>query len=123
LSRQVIHDLVLPIVLRRLDKMGAGIPTYAVPHDEDLEDYLDQQLSVILGVCGSARHCEDLEKKIREAMQRDPKGFEMLIQQLLERYINLKTKLLQGLRTRKLQGPPDKYEEIRRRAREVWRIA
>ena len=124
MSRVVIHDLVIPIVIRLLNRMGAGIPSYAIPHDEALEDYLDEQLSVLLGVCGSADHYKELEKAIKEAKARDSEGFEMLIKQLLEKYIKLKTKLIQAFATRKERaGPPDRFKELRRRAREVWRIA
>jgi len=49
MSRTVIHDLVLPIVLKRLQGMGVDIPSYAIIHDETIEDFLDEQLSIILG--------------------------------------------------------------------------
>jgi len=121
----VIHDLVLPIVIRELNLMGAGIPSYAVPHDEALEDFLDEQLSIILGVCGGVRHCEELEKAIKEAKQRDPEGFRQLIRKLLRKYINLKKVLLQAKiekKRRRLEGPPDRFKELREKAKYVWRV-
>ena len=123
MSRRVIHDLVLPIVLRRLDRMGAGISSYDIPHDEALEDFLDEQLSVLLGICGGAKHCEDLERAIKEAKERDPEGFEMLIHQLLEKYINLKTKIIEALLKKKHEGPPDRFKDLRKNARKMWRYA
>ncbi|MEM4534980.1 MAG: hypothetical protein QW764_02930 [Desulfurococcaceae archaeon] len=101
--------------------MGAGIPSYAIPHDEALEVFFEEELSKVFGICGSAKKCEDLEKAIKEARQRDEEGFRELIRQILKKYINLKKKLLEARILRKVrEGPPDRFVELRKRAREIW---
>jgi len=120
-SRKVVHDLVMPLVLKLLDQMGAGLPSYAIPHDTVLEDYLDEQLSIYFGVCGGRNHCEELEKAIKEAQQRDPEGFKEFVKQLLQRYIKLKAKIIQGIREAharaKRELPWEKWARKRREAR------
>jgi len=121
MSRKVIHDLVLPLILKELDRMGAGIPSYAIPHDEVLEDFFDEQLSILFSVCGGRNHCQELEKAIKEAQRRDPEAFQQVIKCLLRKYINLKKKLLEAkLKKEKLKGPPDRFSEQRKRAKYIF---
>jgi len=91
MSRKVIHDLVLPIVLKRLQLMGRKIPSSAIIHDEQLEDFFDEELSKNFSLIGQNGHCEELEERIKEAQERDIIGFQLLIHKLLERYLKLKT--------------------------------
>jgi len=121
MSRKIIHDLVLPIVLDRLNKMGYRLSTYDIVHDENLETFLDEELSQLFSICGKNGHCEELEKAIKEAQSRDTEGYKQVIHKLLEKYINLRTKIMEAKIKKKLeQGPPDRFKKQLEKAKEVW---
>jgi hypothetical protein len=90
MSRMIITDLVLPIVMRELNKKGANIPSYAEVQDNQLIEYLESELMVHFSICGSKDHCKDLESAIKEVLQRDRESFTEYIKFLLNKYINLK---------------------------------
>jgi len=119
MSKKVIHDLVLPIVLRRLQKMGVNYPSYAVIHDEALEEYFEEELLQNFSIRGQNGKCEELEERIKEALERNSEAFEQYIAFLLEKYINLKTTLLAA---RKIKPPPDRFKDLREKAKDVFRV-
>jgi hypothetical protein len=90
MSRTIITDLVLPVVVRELNKKGANIPSYADIQDNQLLEYLEQELMINFSICGSKDHCKDLEKAIKEARSLSEEEFTAYIQRILNRYINMK---------------------------------
>lgn len=93
MSRHIITDLVLPIVVRELNKQGANIPSYSEIQDNQLLDYLEHELMMNFSICGSKDHCKNLEEAIKEYRARDEASFVEYIKFLLNKYINLKIKL------------------------------
>ena len=130
MSNKVIHDLVLPLIIKEMEKRGVGVPTYVAIHDEQLEHYFVEALSKALGVTGKFNrsvNCPDLERRIKEAQKRDPEGYEKLIGILLEKYINLRAQLeiAEKTKTKKKKkkiytGPPDRFQKQREKAKEVF---
>ena len=45
MSKTVITDLVLPIIVKQLELMGHSVPTYADIQDETLLEYFEQELN------------------------------------------------------------------------------
>ena len=93
MSRIVIHDIVMPIVQRILQQ------TYSFPgyrhtpiRDLHLEEFLEEELRRHFGVIG-ANDCQHLREQLSEAQRNDPYNFELLIKRLLNRYVQLQTKL------------------------------
>lgn len=125
MSRKVIHDLVLPVVINQLNKMGYHIASYDRVDDKILEEYFEEQLTALFKICGEAGKCEKLEERIKELIARDPDEWRELIKHLLDKYINLKTKLMTAEKLKKKdkdrrEGPPDRFKEQRKKAHKVW---
>ena len=116
MSRQVIRDIVIPIVSKIMVEGG-----YLQPYrpfdirDENLEDFLEEELRRRFGVIG-ANACQHLREQIEEAKRNDPYAFESLIKQLMEKYVKLVTQLRDAEGLKKIQeGPPDRFAEQRRK--------
>lgn len=124
MSNKVIHDLVLPEIVRRMQSMGHHISTHDIIRDELLETYFREQLEANFQICGSKDRCKQLEEKIKEAKERDPEGWKEYIGVLLERYINLKTTLMtrEKIPQKKMKEYPDRFKKQREKAKEVWKV-
>ena len=116
MSRQIIRDIVIPIVSKIMVEGG-----YLQPYrpfdirDENLEDFLEEELRRRFGVIGS-NACQHLREQIEEAKRNDPYAFESLIKQLVKKYVKLATQIRNGEATKKmLEGPPDRFAEQRRK--------
>ena len=125
MSRRVIRDLVLPIVLKRLEKEGIRVRRYQVVNDEHLEEFLVERLAEALDVPGhfnskKAEFCDDLEEKIIQARRKNWTEFQQLVNKLLDEYIDLKTILLTA---KKAEPPPDRFSEQRKKAKDIWKVA
>jgi hypothetical protein len=93
MSRMIITDLVLPVVIRELNKKGANIPSYVEVQDNQLIEFFEKELMIHFSICGSKDHCKNLEEAIKEILQRDPESFVEYIKFLLNKYLNLKITL------------------------------
>ena len=93
MSRIVIHDIVMPIVQRILQQTYS-FPGYrhTVIRDVHLEGFLEEELRRNFGVIG-ANDCQHLREQLSEAKRNDPYSFELLIRRLINRYVQLQTKL------------------------------
>ncbi len=118
MSRQVIRDVVLPIVSRILAEEG-----YFSPHgqfdirDEQLELFLEEEMRRYFGVIG-ADECQHLRIQLEEAKKNDPYAFEHLLRQLLKKYMKLSLKVRRFKKRRTvLDGPPDRFVQLRKRNR------
>ena len=118
MSRKVIEDIVIPIVSRLMSSYGIYPGETLDVHDKDLEEFLEQQLNEVFKPAGKAGECKELERIIKEARQRDQTQFDLLIERLVHKYVKLKT----ALRKKKATGPPDRFAEQRKRAKEVWAV-
>ena len=130
MSKKVITDLVLPIILKQLRAMGENISTYDDIKDETILEYFEQELNKALGVTGSVYRsdCPELEERIKEQLRENPEIFERGIRLILEKYINLKMKLatskklkpkqliqeIVGHGSRSTSGPPDRFQDQRK---------
>jgi len=114
LSRQVIHDIVIPIVARILER-ERYISGFAGIEDRNLEEFLEEELKFTFGLCGSARTCEKLKEALEQRLREDPKAVEVLIKHLVMKYVRLKT----SIRT----GPPDRFQKLREKGKEIWAVA
>jgi hypothetical protein len=95
LSRKVVEDLVLPIVLKKLRKERELPPGYNSPYiiikDEVLTSFFESQLVKELGVIGEVGgRCEALEYILNDLQERSPKILEELVERILSLYIKLK---------------------------------
>lgn len=118
MSRQVIRDVVLPIVSRIMAEEG-----YFGPHrhldirDEQLEEFLEEAMRRHYGVIG-ANECQHLRIQLEEAKKNDPYAFDHLLSELLKKYVKLSLKV-RGIKKRKTvsDGPPDRFSQLRKRNR------
>ena len=114
MSRTVIHDIVIPIVQRIMDREGIGGPRSTVIQDPILEEFLEEAMRMHFGVIG-ANDCQHLREQLEEAIKNDPYAFKFLVNRLLEKYVKLAAKIRQAKKTRIVeQGPPDRFSEQRR---------
>ena len=114
MSRKVIRYLVIPIVQKLF-------PNIVI--DEQLMDYLDRELTFNLGVTGRADHCENLEEHILEILQRNPEAFRKFVKRLVEKYVEKrepKTEKEAMLYRERENDVPDRLQEARKEAKEIW---
>jgi hypothetical protein len=129
-SRKVVHDLVLPLVIEEMERRGHGTSTYTVVHDDQLEEFYLEQLAKAFGVTGRldrSAACLDLDEKIKQTKKQEPEKFEKLIKILLDKYISLRASLEIAEKTRVKKkkkpvytGPPDRFQKQREKAKEVF---
>jgi hypothetical protein len=115
LSRTVIIDIVIPIVEKIIWQQKLRT-SYRRPivRDPYFEEFIEEELRRRFGVIG-ANGCQHLKEKLEEAKKNDPYAFELLVQQLLEKYVKLATKIRTAKKLKKFEGPPDRFSELRRR--------
>ncbi len=121
MSRIVITDIVMPIVSRILNETDpVRFPRYAIVKDEDLEQYLEEEMKRWFGVIG-ADGCQHLREKLEDARRNDPSEFDNLLKELLTTYVKLQIKIRQAM-MRKLEddGPPDRFLQMRRKYAETF---
>ena len=114
MSRLVIHDIVIPIVARILER-ERYISGFSVIEDRNLEEFLEEELKLTFSLCGSASFCEKLKEALEQRLREDPKAVEVLIKNLVMKYVKLKTAIK--------AGPPDRFQKQREKAKEVWAVA
>ena len=113
MSRQVIRDVVIPIVARIMHEHG-----YFFGHtdimDDRLEEFLEEEMRRRFAVIG-ANECQHLREQLEEALKNDPYAFEFVTKQLLEKYVKIATRLRQAKKLEKFEGPPDRFSELRKK--------
>lgn len=113
MSRQIIRDIVIPVVVKIMREQG-----YLFGHvsilDDQLEEFLEEEMRRRFAVSG-ANECQHLKEQLEEALKNDPYAFEFVTKRILEKYVKLATKLRQAKRLEKLEGPPDRFSELRRK--------
>ena len=116
MSRQIVRDIVLPIVSRIMAEEGYFNRFGHVDiRDENLEEFLEEELRRYFGVIG-ADGCQHLKEQLEEAKKNDPYAFEYFLRQLLGRYVKLQVKIRQLKKKQTLfEGPPDRFAEQKRR--------
>jgi hypothetical protein len=95
MSRKVIEDIVLPIILKQLREEGELPPRYHSPRivikDDRLLDFLESQLVRELGVIGEVGgRCEALEYILTDLQERCPEALEKLVNRILSLYVKLR---------------------------------
>jgi len=107
MSREIIRDIVLPIVAKIMTQDGYVSPYRPLDiRDEQLEEFLEEEMRRYFGLVGG-NGCQHLKTQLEEAKKNDPYAFEYLLRQLLKKYVKLRIKMK---RTKKLQeGPPDRF--------------
>ena len=98
-----------------------GEEGYFNPHrrfdvrDEHLEEFLEEELRRRFGVIG-ANGCQHLREQLEEAERNDPYSFEIVIRELLRKYVKLATELRHAKELEKIRkGPPDRFSNPRKR--------
>lgn len=116
MSREVIHDVIIPIISKIMREDGFFTPYRTIDlNDEHLEQFLEEEMRRRFGVIG-ANGCQHLKEQLEEAKKNDPYELEYLLRQLLRKYVKLQVKIRQGKRRRSdLRGPPDRFLEQRRK--------
>lgn len=116
MSRQIINDVVIPIVSKVMVE-----DRYVSPHgmpdirDPNLEEFLEEELRRLFGVIG-ANGCQHLKNQLEQAKKNDPFEFEQVIRQLLKKYVKLQVKMRRAKEMKELEkSPPDRFSEQRRR--------
>jgi len=112
MSREVIRDIVIPVVSKIMVEEGYIHPYRPFDvRDEHLEEFLEEELRRRFGVIGS-NGCQHLREQLEEAKKNDPYAFEFLIKQLVKKYVNLATRIRSAEKLKKLEiGPPDRFLE------------
>ena len=116
MSGQVIHDVVIPIVSRIMvtDGFASSLGISDI-RDPRLEEFLEEELRRLFGVIG-ANGCQHLKEQLEQAKKNDPYSFEMLIRQLLNKYVKLEVKARQTEKAKEFEhGPPDRFSELRKK--------
>jgi hypothetical protein len=123
MSRIVIHDIVMPIVQKILQQTYSfpGYTHYATIRDIHLEEFLEEELRRHFGVIG-ANDCQHLREQLSEAKRNDPYSFNLLIRRLINRYVQLQTKLrlakkLPKSRSRKQDTIEEKQQQKKTQSR------
>ena len=121
MSRKVIRDIVMPIIQKILNAYGVFDSGHHIDlQDESLEGFLEEELQKRFGIIGKEGNCEQLEQLLVEAKKSNPVEFELIIEQLLQKYIKLRL-TINKIRNKKKEGPPDRLKKMREKAKEVWR--
>lgn len=131
MSRKIIIQDIIPIVVRLMNKQGANLNSETHIRDENLIQFLEEQLLKNFAICGQANHCTELEQAIKEALERDQQAFQEYIKFLLNKYISLQLtvrnaqKIEQKLTVKQVvemltdgsgstKNPPDRFTEFRK---------
>lgn len=91
--------------------------------DENLEEFLEEEMRKHFGVIGS-NGCQHLKEQLEEAIKNDPFAFEYFLRQLLKKYVKLSVDLRKFKKQEnEFQGPPDRFlEQLKRYNSLVSRI-
>lgn len=131
MSRTIIIQDIIPIITNLMNKQGANLSSEVQIRDENLIEFLHNELTTCFSICGSATRCEKLKAAIKEAREHDEIGFIEYIKLLLNKYVQLQLKLRnaqkleQKLTTEQIvklltdgkpdKSPPDKLTEFRKK--------
>jgi len=96
MSNKVVEDMVLPVVIKLLRKH------YSVDHsdpyhdtvyrDEALIQFFARELVKRLQIAGEpGGQCKFMKRQLEELRKRSPEKFELMIKEILDLYINLRT--------------------------------
>lgn len=119
MSNHLIKRLIVPEVVRILAREPTGLSTTDA-RDENFVNFMREQLEMRLGVVGSANHCDFLEEQIKLAKQRN-EDWERMLKDIMVLYKKLKKSSDTMQPFKKLsQSYPDRFEEQRKKAKEVW---
>lgn len=118
MSRQVIRDIVIPIVQKIMHEQRYYASFgHTTIEDPQLEEFLEEEMRRQFGVIG-ANECQHLREQLEDAKKNDPYAFEFLIRRLLNKYVKLAIKVRSTKKTEDCEtGPPDRFSEQRRRYR------
>lgn len=91
MSNIVYEDLVLPVLIKKLNKMGANIRAGQVYKDRNLEEFVLNKLHKAFGTTGSMvrgqMRCDRLRAKIQEALQDRALEFDLFLNMILNEYM------------------------------------
>ena len=139
MSRRIIHNIVIPILARLLDRSKilpyrSGLH-HNVLEDERLESYLEKRLCGYLAIARKeeAEYCPKLEEELTRMLKEDREGFEKLLERLLVDYIReYEAKDLTPEEREEIvkklvdmfddQGPPDAMKDLRKKWKEIYRV-
>lgn len=132
MSNTIIIRDIIPIVIHHLNCQGANLSSEVRIRDENLVNFLEEELICNFSICGSADQCKELEQAIKEVYERDKEAFYEYIKFLLNKYVNLQLKLRKAEKLSqeitvkqvvemftdgktKQEGPPDKFGDFRKK--------
>lgn len=134
MSRRIIHSVIIPILERILTKGGYLSQGFHrdMLFDEDLEVWLERELSIHLGVIRQQNegHCLELEMAINEEIAKGQEAFEQLLMTLLREYLKqylnkpeeeLDREVKKLLEKLKKKAPPDRLQKQRETFEQVWK--
>jgi hypothetical protein len=115
-SRQIIQDIVIPIVARIMADDGYMSSREMFDlRDPVLEEFLEEELRRRFGIVG-ANGCQHLKEQLEQARKNDPFEFDQIVRQILEKYVKLQVKIRHPRKAMELEdGPPDRFSKQRRR--------
>ena len=109
MSRQIIHDVVIPIISVIMGDDGYFNPIGVDIRDQQLEEFLEEELRRRFGVIG-ADDCQHLKEQLEQAKKNDPFEFNETLRLLLEKYVKLQARLRRAEKMKELEkGPPDRF--------------
>jgi hypothetical protein len=115
LSRQIIHDVVIPIISRIMGDDGYFNPLGIDIRDQQLEEFLEEELRRRFGVIG-ADGCQHLKEQVEQAKKNDPFEFTETLRLLLKKYVKLQARLRRAEKMKELEkGPPDRFMPQRKK--------
>lgn len=117
MSNGVIRDIVIPILEKIMHEDGYLTPYYRtyVVRDEQLEQFLEEEMRRLFGVIG-ANGCQHLKEQLEEAKKNDPYAFEYVLRQVLSKYVKLQVKMRQLKKEQTgFKGPPDRFAQQRKK--------
>lgn len=115
LSRQIIQDVVIPIIISIMGEDGYLNPLRAEVRDQQLEEFLEEELRRRFGVIG-ADGCQHLKEQLEQARKNDPFEFTETLRILLRKYVKIQARIRRALKMKEMEkGPPDRFVPQRRR--------
>jgi len=94
---RVLRSLLEDVLLKLKEQ---GIAPYSLnPENGRLLEYLERRFAHVFRLSGSAPgFCEQLEKKLKDAIRRDPIGFKKLLEKLVLEFSQLEKEALEWKR-------------------------
>ena len=115
MSRQIIHDVVIPIIIGIMGDDGYFNPLGLDIRDQQLEKFLEEELRRRFGVIG-ANDCQHLKEQLEQAKKNDPFEFNETLRLLLKKYVKLQARLRRAEKMKELEkSPPDRFMPQRKK--------